>query len=89
MHRYRQLRDEYRFPGFRPDPQVRGVFGDPLGRVIRLHRREKKRPAVPAVGFIQDGTPASAVGYGTSHAAMPGSIWSWRSGAFSAGDVGP
>ena len=29
----------YRFPGFRPDPVVRGVFGDPMAVAITLKRR--------------------------------------------------
>ena len=36
-------------PGFRPEPTVRGVFGDPKARVIRLKRRSKKRLAAVAV----------------------------------------
>src|SRR6202162_5970358 len=41
----RRLRDAYRFVGFRPLEQVRGMFGDRHARVIRLVRRSKKRPA--------------------------------------------
>src|SRR4030067_1001213 len=41
----RLLSDTYAFPGFRPEPMVRGVFGDPKARVIALKRRSKKRPA--------------------------------------------
>lgn len=41
----RRLRDAYAFPGFRPQPTVRGVFGDPKARVISLGRRSKKRSA--------------------------------------------
>jgi hypothetical protein len=37
--RRRRLWDEYAFPGFRPLPTVRGVFGDPKTRVITLKRR--------------------------------------------------
>src|SRR5918992_5521190 len=41
--RKRRLWDAYAFPGFRPLPTVRGVFGDPKARVITLRRRSKKR----------------------------------------------
>ena len=39
--RMRRLWDAYAFPGFRPQPTVRGVFGDPKARVIILERRSK------------------------------------------------
>jgi len=48
--RGRQLRDAYRFAGFVPAATVRGVFGDPLVRVLTLRRRQKKRP-VESVGM--------------------------------------
>ncbi len=38
----RLVPDTYTFPGFRPEPAVRGVFGDPKARVIPLKRRSKK-----------------------------------------------
>src|ERR1035441_4019728 len=41
--RQRRLWDTYTFPGFRPQPTVRGVFGDPKARIITLARRAKKR----------------------------------------------
>jgi len=34
-----RLWDAYVFPGFRPQPTVRGLFGDPKARVITLERR--------------------------------------------------
>src|ERR1700681_2609340 len=43
--RSRRLWDTYWFPGFRPEPTVRGIFGDPKARVIILKRRSKKRLA--------------------------------------------
>jgi len=42
MGKRRSLLDEYRFPGFRPKAQVRGIFGEPDARVIRLERTQKK-----------------------------------------------
>src|SRR3974377_786260 len=49
------LHDAYRFPGFRPDKTVIGVFGDRYARVVTLHRRKKGRPAAAVAG----GTGAS------------------------------
>src|SRR5438874_6671724 len=37
----RRLWDTYSFCGFRPEPTVRGIFGDPKARVIKLNRRSK------------------------------------------------
>ena len=37
-----RLLDAYRFPGFRPIEEVRGVFGDPHARIVTLVRRSKK-----------------------------------------------
>lgn len=39
----KRLLDAYRFPGFflRPLDEVKGVFGDPLVRVVKLVRRSK------------------------------------------------
>ena len=41
----RQLTDAYAFPGFRLLRSVRGVFGDPKARIVRLVRRSKKHCA--------------------------------------------
>ena len=54
-----RLRDAYRFPGFRPIEEVRGVFGDPHARIVTLVRRSKKRRAVHADVCIPDGTIAN------------------------------
>ena len=40
--KFKHLIDTYRFPGFKPLATVRGIFGDPKARVIRLVRRGKK-----------------------------------------------
>ena len=42
MRKPRRLDDAYRFPGFRPEATVRGIFGDPKARILRLLRRGKK-----------------------------------------------
>ena len=47
----KRLRDSYRFPRFHPALTVRGLFGDPHARVIRLTRRSKKRRAEFVAGY--------------------------------------
>jgi hypothetical protein len=39
MGKKRSLLDGYQFPGYRPRARVKGIFGDPKARVIRLERR--------------------------------------------------
>jgi hypothetical protein len=46
MGKLKRLQDVYRFPGFLPMAEVRGLFGDPLAVVITLRRRRKKLAAV-------------------------------------------
>ena len=55
----KRLLDTYRFPGFRPEEVVKGVFGDPKARVITLVRRSKKRRAASVAWRIEAGTTAS------------------------------
>jgi hypothetical protein len=54
--RLRRLSDDYSFAGFRARATVRGVFGDPDVRIVRLERRSKKRFAVVADGAGSAGT---------------------------------
>jgi hypothetical protein len=76
----RRLRDAYRFPGFRPVDDLRGVFGDPYARVVTLVRRSKKR----RVARVDDSNPAGTIeGSGVFEIlgpAMCGYIWSSRYG---------
>src|ERR1019366_7530705 len=80
--------DTYTFPGFRPQPTVRGVFGDPKARIITLARRAKKRFAGAAGEFIRVGTtgvygnhPVRAYGrFAICRAATRASSWRLRSG---------
>jgi len=65
MRKRRRLLDEYRFPGYRPRAEVRGVFGDPRARVIRLERVQKKRLVVIVVQSTGAITTRRHVGYGT------------------------
>jgi uncharacterized membrane protein len=46
MAKTKRLLDEYRFPGFHPKAAIKGIFGEPWARVIKLERRQKKRFAV-------------------------------------------
>ena len=78
--RKRRLRDAYRFPGFRPFDNLRGVFGDPYARVIVLIRRSKKRGAGRADGSNPAGTIAGSGGFAILGPAVCGSTWSSRSG---------
>jgi hypothetical protein len=43
MGNKRQLVNKYRFPGFRPQARIKGEFGDPKARIIRLERTQKKQ----------------------------------------------
>ena len=78
MAKCKQLLDRYRFPGFVPQPGIRGIFGDPRAVVITLRRRRKKRPASSAVKWTGPsttsgpGVPAtSPVATSTSTALTP------------------
>ena len=82
--RRRRLWDAYAFPGFRPHPTVRGVFGDPKARVITLIRRSKKRSAAAAVECTRAGTTDARGGFAICRAATRASFWSSRCVACSA-----
>ena len=62
---FKLLHDLYRFPGFVPLAQVRGLFGDPHAVVITLRRCRKKRAAASATRSITatttNGPDASAI----------------------------
>jgi hypothetical protein len=65
MAKFHTLHDLYRFPGFVPQPQVRGLFGDPRAVVIPLRRRRKKRPAVFVAEFFARTTTSGPGVFGT------------------------
>jgi hypothetical protein len=52
MIKPKRLTDAYRFPGFRPEQKVVGIFGDPKARVLRLKRTEKKHVVPTVAGSI-------------------------------------
>jgi len=81
----RLLSESYAFPGFRPQPAVRGVFGDPKARVITLNRRAKKQSAAPAARSMRAGTTDGDGGCAISRAATHAFISNSRYGAFIAG----
>jgi hypothetical protein len=80
-----RLWDTYGFPGFRPSPTVRGIFGDPHARIPPLTRRGKKRPVGRVGGCSAAGTTASPVGSAIWPAGACASTWRSRSGAWRAG----
>src|SRR5258707_9370041 len=78
--RRRRLWDTYWFPGFRPQPTVHGIFGDPKARVITLNRRSKKRAAGAAVMSRWAGTTGKFGGGVIFRAAALGYFLNWRCG---------
>src|SRR4030081_3327556 len=85
--RNRRVCVTYSFCGFRPEPTVRGIFGDPKARVIKLNRRSKKQRVGAAVAPRWAGTTARSAGCAICPAGTLGYIWSWRCGG-SGGAVG-
>src|SRR5512140_1384007 len=77
----KRLLDAYRFAGFEPRDDIRGIFGDPLARVIPLVRRSKKQSARNAGGCIRAGTTERCERRATCRAPTPGFTWSSRYGA--------
>lgn len=84
-----RLTDAYAFPGFRPLHSVRGVFGDPKARIVTLVRRSKKRRAECADDRTAVGMIDARGGCVICRPAVCASIWSWKSGVSTAGDVAP
>ena len=89
MGKKRRLLDEYHFPGFRPQSNVQGKFGDSRARVIPLNRIQKKRPAGVAVQHIGATTTKKYNGHGICPAGMPGYFWMRRLGVSSVRNVVP
>src|SRR5258707_15158864 len=84
----RRLLDAYRFPGFRPIEEVRGVFGDPHARIVTLVRRSKKRLAAHAGEYIPGGTIARFGAHAPFRPAACASFCSSRCGVWAAADAG-
>jgi hypothetical protein len=73
--RQRRLSDGYSFTGFRAKASVRGVFGDPDVRIVRLDRRSKKRFAAVAGGAGTAGTIGGCGRFATCRAQDFGLFW--------------
>jgi hypothetical protein len=84
-----RLSDGYSFAGFRAAANVRGVFGDPQVRVVRLDRRSKKRFAAVAGGFSRVGTTDERDMFATCRVQDFGSFWNWKCGASRAAVAAP
>src|SRR3981189_2797594 len=79
--RLRRVWDTYSFEGFRAEPVVRGVFGDPRVRIVTLKRRSKKHRADAVAASRWDGTTARSGRCVTCPAETRGYCLSWRCGA--------
>src|SRR4029077_6422666 len=71
-------------PSLSPRRYLRGVFGDPHARVVKLVRRSKKRRAGCADGDMPAGTTARFGAPAILRPAICGYSWSSRCGASSA-----
>jgi len=85
--RQRRLSDEYSFAGFRARATVRGVFGDPDVRIVRLDRRSKKRFAAVAGGPVTAGTIGGCGRFATCRARDFGLFWNSKCGVWRAAVV--
>ena len=83
MRKRRTLSDLYHFPGCKPKKTVRGVFGDPHARVIKLVRRGKKLLVGYAAPFTERIVRGRPGWYGTFPAVAPGFISNWKFGTSS------
>ena len=87
MGKNRRLVDEYRFPGFRPRSEIKGVFGDQKARVIRLERRQKKQCVEHAEKFIGAITIRKYDVSEIDPVERPASTWNFKSGVSIASSV--
>src|SRR5260370_12412363 len=87
--RQRRLSDGYSFAGFRARATVRGVFGDPNVRIVRLDRRSKKRFAIVADGSRRAGTTVGCGRFATCVVPVFRLFWNLRDGAWRVGVVAP
>jgi hypothetical protein len=87
--RLRRLSDGYSFVGFRARATVRGVFGDPYVRIVRLERRPKKRFAAVAGGSGAGGTIGEYGKFATCRARDFGLFWNSKCDASRVAVVAP
>src|SRR6267142_5535581 len=79
--RLRRLWDTYSFEGFRAEPVVRGVFGDPKVRIVTLKRRSKKHRVGAVAASRSGGTTAKSGRCVTCPAGICEYCLNWRCGA--------
>src|ERR1700730_8654909 len=79
--RQRRLLDGYSFDGFRANETLRGVFGDPDVRILRLDRRSKKRFAAVASRSGTAGTTGGCGRFAICRAQGFGFFWNSKCGA--------
>src|ERR1700745_1418916 len=79
--RLRRLWDTYSFKGFRAQPVVRGIFGDPKVRIVTLKRRSKKHRVDAAAASRSGGTTAKSGRCVTCPAGTCEYCLNWRCGA--------
>jgi len=87
--RQRRLSDGYSFAGLRARATVRGVFGDPNVRIVRLDRRSKKRSAGAAGEPRRVGTTDGCDMFATCRVQDFGLFWNWKCGVSRAAVVAP
>lgn len=85
--RRKSLYDTYRFEGFTPVEELKGKWGEPRVRIVRLNRRTKKRYADVVGMFKGDGMTRKRDWYETSHAGIIRFIWKWISAGWPVGSV--
>ncbi len=74
MANFKQLLALYRFPGFVPQPRLRGIFGEPMAVVISLKRCRKKLSAASAAKLTSAITTSGADAFAISPVATSTSI---------------
>jgi len=87
MRKKKSLLDEYRFPGFRPKQNIKGIFGDPKARIIQLQRSQKKQLAVAVEQSIGAITTRKFAAFVIFPAVTRVFFWKWKSVEFSANGV--
>ena len=88
MAKKKRLLDEYRFPGFRPRAEIKGIFGKPEARVIQLERTQKKQ----SVGVAERFSEVTTTRRNALSGIFPVERWiytfRWKFGGCDVGSVG-
>jgi hypothetical protein len=80
LRKRKRLTDAYRFRGFRPRSELKGVFGDPKARVISLERTGKKTFAEHVAESVGAFTIIKFAAFGIFPAQTLGFIWKCQYG---------